>query len=147
MTPRETTAVPAVNMAKSRIDIPPDIVVGLLGSADENLRELERGLAADLHVRGNTVTLSGSPAEVALAERAVTELIAIAAGGQTLTPDAVRRSVAMLTGGEGESPAEVLSLDILSRRGKTIRRMPLSATAASAPHCSPTGHFVSGWCS
>ncbi len=126
MTPRETTAAPAVSTAKSSIDIPPDIVVGLLGSADENLRELERGLAADLHVRGNTVTLSGSPAEVALAERAVTELIAIAAGGQTLTPDAVRRSVAMLTGTEGESPAEVLTLDILSRRGKTIRPKTLN---------------------
>ena len=33
--------------------------MGLLGSADENLRALERLLAADLHVRGNAVTLSG----------------------------------------------------------------------------------------
>jgi len=126
VTPRETTAAPAAHTAKSSIDIPPDIVVGLLGSADENLRELERGLAADLHVRGNTVTLSGSPADVALAERAVTELIAIAAGGQALTPDAVRRSVSMLTGAGGESPAEVLTLDILSRRGRTIRPKTLN---------------------
>ena len=133
MTPRETTAAhplgKAADTAKSSIDIPPDIVVGLLGSADENLRELERGLAADLHVRGNTVTLTGRPADVVLAERAVTELIAIAAGGQALTPDAVRRSVAMLTGAEGsggESPAEVLTLDILSRRGKTIRPKTLN---------------------
>ena len=111
---------------KSSISVPPDIIVGLLGSADENLRALERGLAADVHVRGNTVTLSGEPADVALAERAVTELIAIAAGGQTLTPDAVRHSVAMLTGAEGESPAEVLTLDILSRRGKTIRPKTLN---------------------
>ena len=34
--------------------VPPDLVVGLLGSADENLRALERTLSADLHVRGNT---------------------------------------------------------------------------------------------
>ena len=126
VTPRETTAVPATNAVKSSIDVPPDIVVGLLGSADENLRELERGLSADLHVRGNTVTLTGSPADVALAERAVTELIAIAAGGQVLTPDAVRRSVAMLVGPDSESPAEVLTLDILSRRGKTIRPKTLN---------------------
>jgi len=48
-------------------------------------------------------------------------LIALVAGGQTLGPDAVRRSVAMVSGDDNESPAEVLSLDILSRRGKTIR--------------------------
>ena len=126
MTPRETTAASAGNAVKSSISVPPDIVVGLLGSADENLRALERSLAADVHVRGNTVTLSGEPADVALAERAVTELIAIAAGGQTLSPDAVRHSVAMLTGDENQSPAEVLTLDILSRRGKTIRPKTLN---------------------
>ncbi len=63
---------------------------------------------------------------MALAERVVTELIAIVASGQRLTPDAVRRSVAMLTGTGNESPAEVLTLDILSRRGKTIRPKTLN---------------------
>ncbi len=100
--------------------------MGLLGSADENLRALERTLAADLHVRGNALTLSGEPADVALAERVVSELIAIVANGQPLTPEVVRHSVAMLTGTEGESPAEVLTLDILSRRGKTIRPKTLN---------------------
>ncbi|EKF23201.1 AAA domain protein [Mycolicibacterium hassiacum DSM 44199] len=100
--------------------------MGLLGSADENLRTLEELLAADLHVRGNAVTLSGEPADVALAERVVTELIAIVASGQALTRDAVTHSVAMLTGEGQESPAEVLTLDILSRRGKTIRPKTLN---------------------
>ena len=81
---------------------------------------------ADIHVRGNAITLSGEPADVALAERVVTELIAVVARGQTLTPDAVRHSVAMLTGDGNESPAEVLTLDILSRRGKTIRPKTLN---------------------
>ena len=108
------------------MNVPPDLVVGLLGSADENLRALERSLAADLHVRGNAVSLSGEPSDVALAERVLTELIAIVAGGQTLTPDAVRHSIAMLTGTGNESPAEVLTLDILSRRGKTIRPKTLN---------------------
>jgi len=101
--------------------VPPDLVVGLLGSADENLRALEKGLSADVHVRGNTVSMSGAAGDVALAERVISELIALVAGGQTLGPDAVRRSVAMVSGDDNESPAEVLSLDILSRRGKTIR--------------------------
>jgi phosphate starvation-inducible protein PhoH and related proteins len=117
VTPRET---------RSSIDVPPDLVMGLLGSADENLRALERILTADLHVRGNAVTLSGEPADVALAERVLSELVAIVAAGQPLTPEAVRHSVAMLTGTGNESPAEVLSLDVLSRRGKTIRPKTLN---------------------
>ncbi len=130
MTPRETRAADSAQQAnaqvRSSIDVPSDLVVGLLGSADENLRALERALSADLHVRGNTVSLSGEPADVALAERALSELVAIVAGGQTLTPEVVRRGVAMLVGAGNESPAEVLTLDILSRRGKTIRPKTLN---------------------
>ncbi|OMC55540.1 phosphate starvation-inducible protein PhoH [Mycobacterium sp. IS-836] len=128
MTPRETSAADASASAqvRSSIDVPPDLVVGLLGSADENLRALERMLNADLHVRGNTITLSGEPADVALAERAISELIAVVASGQPLTPEVVRHGVAMLVGTGNESPAEVLTLDILSRRGKTIRPKTLN---------------------
>ena len=131
MTPRETNAasdstVRRSDGVRSNINVPPDLVVGLLGSADENLRALEGLLTADIHARGNALTLSGEPADVALAERVVTELIAVVAGGQTLTPDAVRRSVGMVTGTGNESPAEVLTLDILSRRGKTIRPKTLN---------------------
>jgi phosphate starvation-inducible PhoH-like protein len=134
VTPRETNAASSRSSehdvpdssVRSSIDVPPDLVVGLLGSADENLRALENLLAADIHVRGNAVSLSGQPAEVALAERAISELVAIVASGQVLTPDVIRRSVGMLTGPVTESPAAVLSLDILSRRGKTIRPKTLN---------------------
>jgi phosphate starvation-inducible protein PhoH and related proteins len=125
VTPSETNA-DSDNPVRSSINVPHDLVVGLLGSADENLRALERELAADIHARGNALTLTGEPADVALAERAISELIAIAASGQPLTPEVVRHSVAMLTGTEEESPAEVLTLDILSRRGKTIRPKTLN---------------------
>ncbi len=125
MTPSETNA-DSDTPVRSSINVPPDLVVGLLGSADENLRALESQLAADIHARGNVLTLSGEPADVALAERVISELIAIAASGQPLTPEVVRHSVGMLTGTEGESPAEVLTLDILSRRGKTIRPKTLN---------------------
>ncbi len=106
--------------------VPTDLVMGLLGSADANLRALEAHLAADVHVRGDTVNLSGAAAEVALAERVIAELIAVVAGGRTLSPDAVRRSITMMSGTDNASPAEVLSLDILSRRGKTIRPKTLN---------------------
>ena len=119
MTSRDTTV-------RSSMTVPPDLVVGLLGSADENLRALESALSADVHVRGNTVSLAGASADVGLAERVVAELIAIVAGGQSLSPELVRRSVAMIAGEDNTSPAEVLTLDILSRRGKTIRPKTLN---------------------
>ena len=106
---------------RGSMTVPPDLMVGLLGSADQNLRALEAHLAAQIHVRGNTVNISGGTADVALAEQVISELVAVVAGGQALSPDAVRRSIAMVSGADNTSPAEVLSLDILSRRGKTIR--------------------------
>ena len=123
MTPRETSTAAQV---RSSMTVPTDLVLGLLGSADANLRALEAHLAADVHVRGDTVNLSGAAAEVALAERVIAELIAVVAGGQTLSPDAVRRSITMMSGTDNASPAEVLSLDILARRGKTIRPKTLN---------------------
>lgn len=124
MTPRETNA--ASSSVRSTINVPPDLVVGLLGSADENLRALEDLLTADIHARGNALTLSGEPADVALAERAITELMAVASSGQPVSPESVRHTVAMLMGSGTESPADVLTLDILSRRGKTIRPKTLN---------------------
>ncbi|MGH3717279.1 MAG: PhoH family protein [Pseudonocardiaceae bacterium] len=111
---------------QSKIVIPNSAVLALLGSRDENLRVTEDLLAADVHVRGNEVTLSGTPADVAFAERAFGELVSLACRGQQLGPDAVRETLAILAQGTTESPAEVLSLDILSRRGRTIRPKTLN---------------------
>jgi len=100
----------------------PKIMVNLLGAKDEILRLVERTLASDVHVRGNEITVTGDPAENAIAERLFAELIELIERGETLSVDSVRRTVAMLEDGEpGERPAEVLTLNILSRRGRTIR--------------------------
>ncbi|MCM6773645.1 PhoH family protein [Nocardia sp. CDC159] len=111
---------------RSSIELAPESVFGFLGSADENLRELERLLDADIHVRGNAVTLTGKAADVALAERVVEQLVALTGRNRVVTPEAVRHTYSMLTEGSSDSPAEVLSLDILSRRGKTIRPKTLN---------------------
>jgi phosphate starvation-inducible PhoH-like protein len=106
--------------------VPDDAMLALLGSRDENLRAAEELLAADVHVRGNEVTLTGAPGDVAFAERVFTELAILAERGQQIGKDAVTRTVAMLSTGDAESPAEVLSLDIVSRRGRTIRPKTLN---------------------
>ncbi|WP_440898935.1 PhoH family protein [Actinosynnema sp.] len=112
--------------ARSKFSVPDGAVLALLGSRDENLRAAEELLDADVHVRGNEITLTGEPADVAFAERVFTELVTLASRGQQLGSDAVRRTVAMLSAGTSESPAEVLSLDIISRRGRTIRPKTLN---------------------
>jgi phosphate starvation-inducible PhoH-like protein len=101
-------------------------MVALLGSADELLRLVESELAADVHVRGNEIAITGQPADNAFAVRVFDELIALLATGQALRPDSVRRVVGMLRAGSSERPADVLSLDILSRRGRTIRPKTLN---------------------
>lgn len=117
---------PGARTVRSSIELAPESVFPFLGSADGNLRELEELLVADIHVRGNVVTLTGPAADVALAERVVEQLVALTGRNRVITPEAVRHTVSMLTEGSSESPAEVLSLDILSRRGKTIRPKTLN---------------------
>ncbi|GAC69386.1 PhoH family protein [Gordonia soli] len=114
------------SVVTSTVEISPEAVFGLLGASDVNLRSLEQLLPADIHVRGNQVTLTGTPADVGASERVVAELVDLVGRGTPLTPDLVRHSVSMLSKGDSESPAEVLSLDILSRRGKTIRPKTLN---------------------
>lgn len=99
-------------------------MVSVLGPRDEFLRILEAGLDADIHVRGNEITFSGSPHDVARAADVLTELITIVRTGQGLAADTVERVLGM--SGEEVSPAEVLTQDILSSRGKTIRPKTLN---------------------
>src|SRR6201995_1526498 len=99
----------------------PKIMVNLLGAKDEILRLLERTLASDVHVRGNEITITGDPAENATAERLFSALIELIEKGETLTAASVRRTATMVEENTTERPAEVLTLNILSRRGRTIR--------------------------
>ncbi|CAN5209806.1 PhoH family protein [soil metagenome] len=101
-------------------------MVTLLGAGDELLRLIEDELAGDVHVRGNEITLTGTPADNALAARLFEELLSLLGNGEALTTDAVARTIGMLRRGGSERPAEVLSLNILSRRGRTIRPKTLN---------------------
>ncbi len=101
-------------------------MVALLGPGDEHLALMEKAFEADVHVRGNQITLRGEPAEVALAERMLDELVTIIRTGQGITPETVERVIAMLRAETTERPADVLSLNILSNRGRTIRPKTLN---------------------
>jgi len=118
----------SAQQAVHRIVVPAEVpMVSLLGARDEILRSVERSFArADVHVRGNEITVTGPFGEVALVERLIDELIAVLAAGQPLSVDAVERSVSMLRQQTSERPADVLTLNILSNRGRTIRPKTLN---------------------
>ncbi len=101
-------------------------MVSLLGPGDEHLGMIERGFSCEIHVRGNRITLAGDPGEVALAERLLDELVAIIRTGQGVTPETVERVASMLRAETTERPADVLSLNILSNRGRSIRPKTLN---------------------
>lgn len=95
--------------------------LALLGPGDEILRSLERGLApAKIHVLGSQIHLTGTTAQLALAENFITELLTMLEAGQQLSPGAVDRALSIVRSGI-HRPSEVLGEDVLSARGKTIR--------------------------
>ena len=97
-------------------------LMALLGSADENLRYIERRVpGVDVHVRGDTITITGVNGEALATERLLKELLALIENGQSVDPDIIRRTADMLRSAPSERPVDVLSHNIVSRRGKTIR--------------------------
>src|ERR1700722_14824632 len=110
-----------------KIVIPADhSMVSLLGSGDELLHVIEREFNADIHVRGNEITATGTPAETALVSDLFNELLELLRKGTDLTADAVERTAAMLRAERGVRPADVLTVGILSARGRTIRPKTLN---------------------
>ncbi|MEP6697091.1 MAG: PhoH family protein [Pseudonocardiales bacterium] len=123
----DTTSSAAPADSRTKIVVPPShAMVSLLGSGDELLRVVERALASDVHVRGNEITITGKPVDNDVAVDLFTELLALLDKGEVLTADSVRRTAGMLASGGDERPAEVLTLNIVSRRGRTIRPKTLN---------------------
>ncbi|MFE7428996.1 PhoH family protein [Streptomyces sp. NPDC014735] len=132
MTQTPIAQTPAPGQARAQFTVPAKHpMVTVLGSGDSLLRVIEKAFpAADIHVRGNEVSAAGEATEVALIQRLFNEMMLVLRTGQPMTEDAVERSIAMLRAsesGEGEeTPAEVLTQNILSSRGRTIRPKTLN---------------------
>jgi phosphate starvation-inducible protein PhoH and related proteins len=118
-----------VTATEHRIVVPAGVsMAGLLGTADEFLRAIEAAFPdTAIHARGNEITVVGAPGEVALVERLVDELVIVLRTGQPLSREAIDRSVSMLRStGWSAAPADVLTFNILSNRGRTIRPKTLN---------------------
>jgi phosphate starvation-inducible PhoH-like protein len=127
MTEPQTRGMPPASVAAAlpihAITIPPTVsMVALLGPRDELLDTIERAFpTVDVHVRGNELSLRGAAADVSVVERLIDELLVVIDAGQPLTRDAVERAIGMLLARTVERPADVLTLNIISNRGRTIR--------------------------
>src|SRR6476659_3092464 len=126
-THRHDGSHPAQYPTRHTVVVPNSInMVSLLGPGDEHLSIIEGAFEADVHVRGNRITLYGDAGEVALAERLLDELVSIIRTGQGVTSETVERVLGMLRAETTESPADVLAPNILSKRGRSIRPKTLN---------------------
>ena len=107
-------------MNRVRVTIPGNhLLPGLLGPADRHLRLLEAAFPqADIHVRGNEVTVTGDEAQSVA--RVFEELITLTQQGHAVDSRSVVHVVDLVAA--DESPSEVLSDEVLRHaRGAAVR--------------------------
>jgi phosphate starvation-inducible protein PhoH and related proteins len=104
-----------------------DQMVQSLGSHDEALRFIESQFpAVDFHVRGNELSISGPAADVPRIMRLLNEVRGLVARGTVITPAVLQQLVSLLRTQSLQNPVDVLTHNILSSRGKTIRPKTLN---------------------
>jgi phosphate starvation-inducible PhoH-like protein len=119
--------MPDLNAALRTIRVPdPAAMMGLLGRADANLRAMERAVpGADIHVRGDVITVRGEEPAADAAVALIGELLVMVERGGEVSADDVRRMARMLDEasrhGSSIAPSQVLTQSILSARGRTVR--------------------------
>jgi phosphate starvation-inducible PhoH-like protein len=110
-------------MERTLITVPIAIpMVAVVGPQDANLRTIEAAFpSVNITVRGNEITLRGPHDDCAKLENLFNELMVVIRSGNILNVDAVNRAIEMLEHKPADHPAEVMSLNIVSNRGRTIR--------------------------
>ena len=113
-------------MTRTIIEIPASQpMVALLGASDEYLQVVESSFPdIDILVRGNQVILEGESPEIDTVDTLIAEMLTVLRTGQALTRDSVERSISLMK--SGTRPSELLTTNILSSRGKTIRAKTLN---------------------
>lgn len=121
-----TTPIAEAPRAKTTIVVPTSQpMVSLLGSRDEFLRIIEDAFpSVDILARGNEITVTGSPEDVGIIDTLIGDMLAMLRMGQTLSAESVERSITLML--SGTRPSDVLSGNILSNRGRTIRAKTLN---------------------
>ncbi|MCU1573809.1 MAG: phosphate starvation-inducible protein PhoH [Micrococcaceae bacterium] len=105
----------------------PEQMVRSLGAHDEALRFVETSYpSVDFHVRGNELSISGPKADVPRIMRLFEEVRGLVERKTTVTPAVLEQLVLMLHSQAAASPVDVLTHNIISSRGRTIRPKTLN---------------------
>ena len=96
-------------------------MVALLGTRDELLKLVEQSFNVDILVRGSDITVTGDDAVAGQAIRVFDELVKLLDVGQALEAGTVQSTIDMVRGEDHPSPAEILSDEALTHRGRSIR--------------------------
>jgi len=108
-----TVSAPATTQVK--ILVPGNhLMVGLLGARDELLRLIESSFPVEILVRGNEISVTGTPSEAERVGKLFEELVSVLESGVALDRDGVSRSIAMLKA--DQSPSEVYGTQVLRGR-------------------------------
>ena len=109
----------------------PEALQALCGSNNSRLKLIERTAGAEVHLRGNEITIEGEQAAADTAKNAIEQLYDMALEGKPLSSDDVVRAVKLLQGGDGhQTVAQVFGDTIVTPR---IGR-PIAPKGATQKH-------------
>ena len=95
----------------------PEALQALCGSNNSRLKLIERTAGAEVHLRGNEITIEGEQAAADTAKNAIEQLYDMALEGKPLSSDDVVRAVKLLQGGDGhQTVAQVFGDTIVTPR-------------------------------
>jgi phosphate starvation-inducible PhoH-like protein len=88
----------------------PEALQALCGSNNSRLKLIERTAGAEVHLRGNEITIEGEEGAAETAKNALEQLYDLALAGKPLSSDDVVRAVRLLQGGNGDSAQTIASV-------------------------------------
>lgn len=108
---------------ESKVTIPSSInLTALFGTHDENLRKIEELFPeCKILLRGNEISFFADQINSGYLNQLFTELVSIIRTGQVVQPELVERVIALIKSESKVSAKDMLTTNILTTRGKSIR--------------------------
>ena len=108
---------------ESKVTIPSSInLTALFGTHDENLRKIEEVFPeCKILLRGNEISFFADQINSGYLNQLFTELVSIIRTGQVVQPELVERVIALIKSESKVSAKDMLTTNILTTRGKSIR--------------------------
>jgi phosphate starvation-inducible protein PhoH and related proteins len=94
----------------------PEALQALCGSNNSRLKLIERTAGAEVHLRGNEITIEGDAAAAGTVKSALEQLYDLALAGKPLSSDDVVRAVRLIQGDDATPIASVFGETILNPR-------------------------------